>query len=42
VLVAADNEAADKLYKDRGFGLNTQIDNHGTSNNIYVKDLMKE
>jgi ribosomal protein S18 acetylase RimI-like enzyme len=37
VLVAADNESANKLYEKCGFELITQIDSHGISSNIYVK-----
>ncbi|MBU2458563.1 MAG: GNAT family N-acetyltransferase [Planctomycetes bacterium] len=39
VLVAADNEAANKLYKKCGFELNIQIDSHGISSNIYVAEV---
>jgi len=42
VLVAADNEAANKLYKKCGFELNTQIDSHGIRSNVYVRDLARE
>jgi ribosomal protein S18 acetylase RimI-like enzyme len=42
VLVAADNEAANKLYKKCGFELNTQINSHGVRSNIYVRDLARE
>ncbi len=42
VLVAADNEPANKLYKKCGFELNTQIDSHGIRSNVYVRDLTKE
>lgn len=41
VLVAADNEAANKLYKKVGFELKTQIDSHGIKSNIYVRDLTR-
>ncbi len=41
VLVAADNEAANKLYQKSGFELKTQIDSHGIKSNIYVRDLTK-
>lgn len=36
VLVAADNEPANKLYLKCGFELAGQIDNHGILSNIYV------
>jgi ribosomal protein S18 acetylase RimI-like enzyme len=36
VLVAADNQAANELYKKCGFELSTQIDSHGVLSNIYV------
>jgi ribosomal protein S18 acetylase RimI-like enzyme len=42
VLVAVDNEAANKLYKKCEFKLITQIDSHGILSNIYVRDLTKE
>jgi ribosomal protein S18 acetylase RimI-like enzyme len=41
VLVAADNEAANKLYKKCGFELAVQINSHGVLSNIYVKNLTK-
>ncbi|MFA5293114.1 MAG: GNAT family N-acetyltransferase [Phycisphaerae bacterium] len=42
VLVAADNEAANKLYKKCSFELNMKIDSHGIRSNVYVRDLTKE
>jgi len=36
VLVAADNEPANKLYSKCGFELAGQINNHGVISNIYV------
>ena len=39
VLVAAENEAANKLYQKCGFERVTQMDSHGVLSNIYVKDL---
>ncbi|MFA6174998.1 MAG: GNAT family N-acetyltransferase [Phycisphaerae bacterium] len=39
VLVAADNEVANKLYKKCGFEFKIQIDSHSVSSNIYVRDL---
>ena len=39
VLVAAENEAANKLYQKCGFGQVTQIDSHGVLSNIYIKEL---
>ncbi|MCX5633503.1 MAG: N-acetyltransferase [Phycisphaerae bacterium] len=42
VLVAADNEAANKLYKKCGFELNTQINSHGVRSNVYIRDLARE
>lgn len=38
VLVAADNEAANKLYQACGFARASQIENHGVVSNIYVAD----
>jgi ribosomal protein S18 acetylase RimI-like enzyme len=38
VLVAADNNAANKLYLKSGFKLSGQIDSHGIASNIYVID----
>ena len=35
VLVAADNEPANKLYRKCGFRLVGQIDNHGITSNVY-------
>ncbi|OHB59883.1 MAG: hypothetical protein A2173_12035 [Planctomycetes bacterium RBG_13_44_8b] len=42
VLVAADNEAANKLYRKCGFQLHSQINSHKVESNIYVKDLARE
>jgi len=42
VLVAADNEAANKLYKKCGFELKTQINSHGVRSNVYIRDLARE
>lgn len=39
VLVAADNEPANRLYKKCGFGLVQQIKSHGTLSNIYVIEI---
>ena len=39
VLVAANNEPANKMYKKCGFELYTQIDSHGVLSNIYVAEL---
>jgi len=39
VLVAADNEAANKLYKKCGFEFKIQIESHGVLSNVYIKDL---
>lgn len=39
VLVAADNDPANKLYKKCGFELSTQIDSHGVLSNVYVVDI---
>ncbi|OQY05656.1 MAG: hypothetical protein B6I25_05370 [Planctomycetales bacterium 4572_13] len=36
VLVAADNEAANKLYQKCGFQLAAQIDSHGVKSNVFV------
>ncbi|HBG28775.1 MAG: hypothetical protein A2Y10_07065 [Planctomycetes bacterium GWF2_41_51] len=41
VLVAADNEIANKLYQKCGFEKFKQIDSHGILSNIYVMDLIK-
>lgn len=41
VLVAANNEAANKLYKKCGFELVNFIESHGVPSNIYVADLTK-
>lgn len=41
VLVAADNEAANKLYLKCGFKLAGQIDNHGILSNIYEAEVSK-
>lgn len=39
VLVAADNEVANKLYKKCGFKLAGQMDSHGVISNIYVAQI---
>lgn len=39
VLVAAENEKANRLYQKCGFRFKTTIDNHGIKSNIYVIDL---
>lgn len=41
VLVAADNEPANKLYLKCGFKLVGQIDNHGVTSNIYEAQTSK-
>jgi ribosomal protein S18 acetylase RimI-like enzyme len=41
VLVAADNEPANKLYVKCGFKLVGQIDNHGITSNIYEAQTSK-
>ncbi len=41
VLVAADNEPANRLYKKCGFELAVKVDSHGILSNIYVADLTK-
>jgi len=41
VLVAADNQSANKLYKKYGFELVAQIENHGILSNIYVAETSK-
>jgi len=41
VLVAADNEPANKLYLKCGFKLTGQIDNHGVTSNIYEAQTNK-
>lgn len=42
VLVAKDNTAANKLYRNCGFEFVTTIDSHGVPSNIYVADLTEE
>jgi ribosomal protein S18 acetylase RimI-like enzyme len=42
VLVAADNQSANKLYKKCGFEFVAQIENHGIFSNVYVVDTAKE
>ncbi|MGD0784739.1 MAG: GNAT family N-acetyltransferase [Sedimentisphaerales bacterium] len=42
VLVAADNEAANKLYKKCGFEFKIQIDSHGVSSNVYVAEVRRQ
>jgi ribosomal protein S18 acetylase RimI-like enzyme len=39
VLVAADNEAANKLYKKCGFQFHSEINSHGVKSNIYVAEI---
>jgi len=39
VLVAADNQPANKLYQKVGFEFVTSIDSHGVKSNVYVKLL---
>lgn len=39
VLVAADNELANKLYRKCGFDLHSEVDSHGVKSNIYVAKL---
>ncbi len=39
VLVAAENQPANKLYQKCGFDLAAQVDSHGILSNIYVKKL---
>ena len=39
VLVAADNEPANKLYENSGFEFHSQLDSHGVKSNIYVAHL---
>lgn len=39
VLVAADNDAANKLYVKCGFEFETRIDSHGHISNIYIADV---
>lgn len=36
VLVSADNEPANKLYKSSGFKFHSRLDSHGVKSNIYV------
>jgi ribosomal protein S18 acetylase RimI-like enzyme len=36
VLVAADNEPANKLYRRCGFEIASRVDSHGTPSNVYV------
>lgn len=40
VLVAADNQPANKLYKNSGFKLHSKIESHGVKSNVYVVDLV--
>ncbi len=42
VLVAAENEPANKLYQKYGFEFRTKTDSHGIRSNIYVVDLNKK
>jgi ribosomal protein S18 acetylase RimI-like enzyme len=39
VLVAADNEAANKLYKKCGFQFHSEMNSHGIKSNIYVAEI---
>ncbi len=39
VLVAADNQSANKMYIKCGFELFTQIDSHGVLSNIYIAEI---
>ncbi len=39
VLVAADNQAANKLYQKCGFEFAALIDSHGVKSNVYVKTI---
>ncbi len=39
VLVAAENEPANKLYQKVGFIFAQEIDSHGVKSNVYVKDI---
>lgn len=39
VLVAADNESANKTYIKSGFNFKAAIDSHGVKSNVYVKSL---
>jgi ribosomal protein S18 acetylase RimI-like enzyme len=39
VLVAEDNESANKLYQKYGFQLHSKFNSHGTVSNIYVADV---
>lgn len=41
VLVAADNEPANKLYQKCGFDFVMEIDSHGVKSNIYVAEIEK-
>jgi len=40
VLVAADNEPANRLYQKSGFKLATQLQSHGVMSNVYVKEVI--
>jgi ribosomal protein S18 acetylase RimI-like enzyme len=42
VLVATDNQAANKLYQSCGFKFVTQVDSHGVTSNIYVADVTRQ
>ena len=39
VLVADENQPANKLYKNSGFNFHSQLDSHGVKSNIYTADL---
>ncbi|AQQ71501.1 putative acetyltransferase [Limihaloglobus sulfuriphilus] len=39
VLVAADNEPANRLYQKVGFKFHSQIESHGVLSNVYVVEL---
>jgi len=39
VLVAADNEPANRLYQKSGFKLATQLQSHGVMSNVYIREL---
>ena len=41
VLVAAENESANKLYQKTGFELHSQITSHGIISNVYVKKVVE-
>lgn len=41
VMVAAQNDAANRLYQKCGFEFHSQIDSHGVPSNIYVAEIGK-